>query len=65
MLDLHPAENTMNSIEDSVKETVDMRGLCLAHTGMVGHVERIEQCGDRVVAIMGAVNTSQKFEDQG
>lgn len=28
---------------------IDMRGLWLAETGMPGHVERIEQCGDRTV----------------
>jgi hypothetical protein len=27
----------------------DLRGLWLAYTGPVGHVERIEQCGDRFV----------------
>lgn len=27
----------------------DMRGLWLAETGLVGHIERVEQCGNRMV----------------
>lgn len=34
---------------------VDMRGLWLAHTGAVGHVERIEQCGNRTIVTSGGV----------
>ncbi len=35
--------------EPLADDVVDMRGLWLAETGAVGHVERIEQCGDRTV----------------
>jgi hypothetical protein len=35
--------------EPLADDVVDMRGLWLAETGNVGHVERIEQCGDRTV----------------
>jgi hypothetical protein len=35
--------------EPLAPDAVDMRGLWLAHTGLESHVERIEQCGDRVV----------------
>lgn len=34
---------------------VDMRGLWLAETGAVGHVERIEQCGDRTVVTSSGI----------
>jgi hypothetical protein len=34
---------------------VDMRGLWLAHSGRVGHVERIEQCGDRTVVTSSGI----------
>ena len=34
---------------------VDMRGLWLAETGAVGHVERIEQCGDRTVVTTSGI----------
>lgn len=33
----------------------DLRGLWLAYTGPVGHVERIEQCGDRFVITTGGI----------
>ncbi len=35
--------------EPLAPDVVDMRGLWLAETGVPGHVERIEQCGDRTV----------------
>ncbi|MAN61958.1 MAG: hypothetical protein CMI60_08405 [Parvibaculum sp.] len=34
---------------------VDMRGLWLAETGAVGHVERIEQCGNRTVVTSSGI----------
>jgi len=34
---------------------VDMRGLWLAYTGRIGHVERIEQCGNRTVVTSSGV----------
>lgn len=34
---------------------VDMRGLWLAEAGAVGHVERIEQCGDRTVVTTSGI----------
>jgi hypothetical protein len=36
-------------------DVVDMRGLWEAYTGLVGHVERIEQCGNRTVVTAGGV----------
>jgi hypothetical protein len=33
----------------------DLRGLWQAHTGAVGHIERIEQCGNRVVITSGTI----------
>ena len=41
--------------EPLVPDAVDMRGLWLAHAGWVGHVERIEQCGDRTVVTSSGV----------
>ena len=35
--------------EPLAPDVVDMRGLWLARTGAVGHIERIEQCGNRTV----------------
>ena len=34
---------------------VDMRGLWLAETGAVGHMERIEQCGNRTVVTSSGI----------
>lgn len=34
---------------------VDMRGTWLAYTGSVGHVERIEQCGNRTVVTSSGI----------
>lgn len=36
-------------------DVTDMRGLWLAYTGVVGHVERIEQCGDRTVVTSSGI----------
>jgi hypothetical protein len=44
-----------NCTEPLAEGTVDMRGLWLAHTGKVGHVERMEQCGDRVVVTSAGI----------
>lgn len=33
----------------------DLRGLWQAHTGAVGHIERIEQCGNRVIVTSAAI----------
>lgn len=41
--------------EPLAEGVVDMRGLWLAHTGLAGHVERIEQCGNRTVVTAGGV----------
>ncbi len=41
--------------EPLAPDAVDMRGLWLAHTGKIGHVERIEQCGDRTVVTSSGV----------
>ncbi len=41
--------------EPLAEGVVDMRGLWLAHTGRVGYVERIEQCGNRTVITAGGI----------
>jgi hypothetical protein len=41
--------------EPLAPEAVDLRGLWEAYEGQVGHVERIEQCGNRVVITGGGV----------
>jgi len=41
--------------EPLAPDAVDMRGLWQAYTGLVGHVERIEQCGNRTVVTAGGV----------
>ncbi len=33
----------------------DLRGLWLAYTGMEGHVERVEQCGNRVIVTSSGI----------
>lgn len=38
-----------NCTEPLADGATDMRGLWLSYSGIEGHVERIEQCGDRVV----------------
>ena len=38
-----------NCTEPLAEGVTDMRGLWLSYSGIEGHVERIEQCGDRVV----------------
>jgi hypothetical protein len=38
-----------NCTEPLAPGATDLRGLWLAYTGVEGHVERIEQCGNRVV----------------
>jgi haloalkane dehalogenase len=44
-----------NCTEPLVPEAPDLRGLWEAYTGLVGHVERIEQCGNRVIITAGGV----------
>jgi len=44
-----------NCTEPLVPEAPDLRGLWEAYTGLVGHIERIEQCGNRVVITSGGV----------
>jgi hypothetical protein len=41
--------------EPLAEGVVDMRGLWLAHSGRVGHVERIEQCGNRAVVTSSGI----------
>ena len=41
--------------EPLAPDAVDMRGLWLAHTGRVGHLERIEQCGDRTIVTSSGI----------
>ena len=35
--------------------TPDLRGLWIAETGLIGHIERIEQCGNRMVVTTAGV----------
>jgi hypothetical protein len=44
-----------NCTEPLAEGVVDMRGLWIAETGAVGHVERIEQCGDRTVITSSSI----------
>jgi len=44
-----------NCTEPLIPEAPDLRGLWEAYTGMVGHIERIEQCGNRVVITGGGI----------
>ena len=41
--------------EPLADDVVDMRGLWQAYTGRVGHIERIEQCGNRTVVTTSGV----------
>jgi len=41
--------------EPLAEGATDMRGLWLSYTGVEGHVERIEQCGDRVVVTSSGI----------
>lgn len=41
--------------EPLASDATDMRGLWLAYTGAVGHLERIEQCGNRTVVTSGGI----------
>ncbi len=41
-----------------------MRGLWLAHTGKIGHVERIEQCGDRTFDLPFTIVTRRMDGDE-
>ena len=41
--------------EPLAPNAVDMRGLWLAYTGAIGHVERIEQCGNRTVVTSSGI----------
>lgn len=44
-----------NCTEPLAEDVTDMRGLWQAYTGAVGHVERIEQCGNRTVVTSGGI----------
>ena len=52
-----------NCTEPLAKGVVDMRGLWLGMSGRVGHLERIEQCGNRVVVT--AYGTIHDFRVDG
>jgi hypothetical protein len=41
--------------EPLAPDVTDMRGLWLAYTGLEGHVERIEQCGNRTIVTSGGI----------
>lgn len=41
--------------EPLAPDATDMRGLWLAYTGAAGHLERIEQCGNRTVVTSGGI----------
>lgn len=44
-----------NCTEPLAPDAVDMRGLWLAYTVLEGHVERIEQCGNRTVVTSAGI----------
>jgi hypothetical protein len=44
-----------NCTEPLSPGSADLRGLWQAYTGLEGHIERIEQCGNRVVVTSGGV----------
>ncbi|MEM9621593.1 MAG: hypothetical protein AAF993_08095 [Pseudomonadota bacterium] len=44
-----------NCTEPLPSEAADLRGLWIGVTGKVGHVERIEQCGSRVVVTSSGI----------
>lgn len=50
-----PAPVLANCREPIAPGFPDLRGLWLAYTGPVGHVERIEQCGDRFVVTTAGI----------
>lgn len=41
--------------EPLADDVTDMRGLWLAHSGLEGHLERIEQCGNRTVVTSSGI----------
>jgi len=49
--DRWPAPVLAGCTERLPPEAQDLRGLWQAEAGLVGHVERIEQCGDRVIVV--------------
>lgn len=44
-----------NCTEPLAADAVDMRGLWQAHSGLEGHIERIEQCGNRTVVTSSGI----------
>lgn len=50
-----PAPVLANCSEPIATGFPDLRGLWLAYTGPVGHLERIEQCGDRFVVTTAGI----------
>ncbi len=52
-----------NCTEPLAEEVVDMRGLWYGLSGRIGHLERIEQCGNRVVVT--AYGTIHDFRADG
>ena len=50
-----PMPILVNCTEPLAPDAVDMRGLWQGYSGLAGHVERIEQCGNRTVVTAGGV----------
>jgi hypothetical protein len=48
--------------EPLVPEAPDLRGIWEAYEGMVGHIERIEQCGNRIVITSGGVTHDMRAD---
>lgn len=46
-----PAPVLAGCTEPLAEDAADLRGLWLAESGQTGHLERIEQCGDRVLVL--------------
>jgi hypothetical protein len=53
--DKFPMPVLANCSEPLAPDAVDMRGLWQAASGLPGHIERIEQCGNRVVVTSSGV----------
>ena len=50
-IDRWPAPILADCTEPLAEGAVDLRGLWQAESGQTGHLERIEQCGDRVIVV--------------
>ena len=49
--------------EPLAEGAADLRGLWKAESGLVGHIERVEQCGNRVVITAGKIIHDMRTDD--